>query len=461
MATAVAEQQTIRPTGFQQRVLSVPEKFDIALTGGRGGGKTYAVLLSILRHIEQYAEHARVLVVRRDFPSLRDFEAEARFLFASAYRGARYNGSHHIWQFPNGATCQLDQIETLADFGKYQGKSYSLIVADEAGQFPDPALIDLLRSSLRSKVGVPCRMILSANPGGVGHSWVQKRHVAGVTPWEPYLEPKTNRVFVTAPSVYVDNPFLDEDYRHQLEAATATDEALKKAWILGDWNIAKGGFFAAVFDTERNVVPPWRNLPRDYGWEFFIAGDHGSAAPAVFYLCARSPGARGPDDRFYPAGSVILFDEIAFVERDSLSRGLGLTVPSMATEVVEQCKAWGVSPAGAMDDACFASHGSASGTLANEYRRAGLRIHPARKGDRATGWELMRRMLADAGAPDKPGLYVSERCAYWLATVPFLPRNPRRIEDVDTTAPDHGADASRYALLYERPRVVVSRLTGF
>jgi hypothetical protein len=65
----------------------------------------------------------------------------------------------------------------------------------------------------------------------------------------------------------------------------------------------------------------------------------------------------------------------------------------------------------------------------------------------------MRRMMADAGKPDVPGLYVSERCHYWLQTVPFLDRDPKRPEDLDTRGPDHGADATRYALLYERPTV--------
>ena len=31
----------------------------------------------------------------------------------------------------------------------------------------------------------------------------------------------------------------------------------------------------------------------------------------------------------------------------------------------------------------------------------------------------------------------------------MLARDPKRIEDVDTTGPDHGADATRYACLRE------------
>jgi hypothetical protein len=59
----------------------------------------------------------------------------------------------------------------------------------------------------------------------------------------------------------------------------------------------------------------------------------------------------------------------------------------------------------------------------------------------------MKRMLADAGKADVPGLYVSRACAYWWDSVPTLSRDPKRIEDLDSTGPDHAADACRYGLL--------------
>lgn len=53
----------------------------------------------------------------------------------------------------------------------------------------------------------------------------------------------------------------------------------------------------------------------------------------------------------------------------------------------------------------------------------------------------MRRLLPHAGKPDRPGLYIARRCRYLWDTVPMLARDAKRIEDVDTTGPDHGADA--------------------
>jgi len=87
-------------------------------------------------------------------------------------------------------------------------------------------------------------------------------------------------------------------------------------------------------------------------------------------------------------------------------------------------------------------------------------VQRARKGDRVGGWQQMRTMLADAGKPDRPGLYVSRRCRYWWETVPVLARDPKRIEDVDSRGPDHAADACRYAVVGQRPPVTVGRTVG-
>jgi hypothetical protein len=54
----------------------------------------------------------------------------------------------------------------------------------------------------------------------------------------------------------------------------------------------------------------------------------------------------------------------------------------------------------------------------------------------------MNHMLADAGKPDVPGLYISFACEYFWATVPYLARDQKRIEDLDSSGPDHRAEAT-------------------
>ena len=83
-----------------------------------------------------------------------------------------------------------------------------------------------------------------------------------------------------------------------------------------------------------------------------------------------------------------------------------------------------------------------------------MHFYRAQKAGRVAGWQKMKRLLQDAGKPDKPVLYVSRACAYWWATVPYLARDTKRVEDVDSSGPDHGADACRYGLS-ETPKAAV------
>jgi len=452
---------------WQQQAMTVPEQFDLFLGGGRGGGKSHLLAALFLRHCEQYGERARCLVVRRSFPGLQDLEAEFRSYFTTIYGNAlKIDVNKHRFTLPGGAIIQLDQLERESDFQKYQGKSFSHIAVDEVGQYSSPVLVDRLRSSLRAPVGVPVRFILLANPGGTGHSWLVRRY-AMRSPWTPYVDDATGFDFVTVSSTYRDNDFIDrERYAKNLMASCATDPELGKAWLNGDWSVLRGAYFSNVIDERRIRTEPWGFIPgrdapdipsnakgyratagqlRDK-WTVYLSHDFGVAAPSVTYLCVKSPGGEGPDGRYYPRGSIILIDEETTTHPDDLNAGLGLTVQDQAARIINMCERWGVSPSGVADDAIFNRTGSDSGSIADEFRKAKVYFSRARKGSRIAGWQTMRRLLANAGQPDVPGLYVSRSCGIWWQTVPTLPRDPRNPEDVDSTSSDHAADACRYAL---------------
>ena len=73
-----------------------------------------------------------------------------------------------------------------------------------------------------------------------------------------------------------------------------------------------------------------------------------------------------------------------------------------------------------------------------------------RPGCRGRGSETLRRLLADAGKPDVPRLYLTALCEYAIATLPVLERDPRRVEDLDSRGPDHACDALRYGVIADR-----------
>jgi hypothetical protein len=124
-----------------------------------------------------------------------------------------------------------------------------------------------------------------------------------------------------------------------------------------------------------------------------------------------------------------------------------------AEAIRELCDRWGARATGCADDAIFARTGSGAGSIAEEFARERVRFYPARKADRITGWTTMKRLLADAGQPDTPGLYIARHCEYFWSTVPYLARDFKRVEDVDSRGPDHAADAVRYGCLHQRRTV--------
>jgi hypothetical protein len=130
---------------------------------------------------------------------------------------------------------------------------------------------------------------------------------------------------------------------------------------------------------------------------------------------------------------------------------MGYTVPVLAELILEMAKRWKMKrAAGVADDSIFSKGGHQAGSIADEFKRGKVFFREAKKADRISGWQIMRRLLQDAGKPDVPGLYISRAAEYFWGTVPYLARDPKRAEDVLSTGPDHAADAVRYGCLYQK-----------
>ena len=70
--------------------------------------------------------------------------------------------------------------------------------------------------------------------------------------------------------------------------------------------------------------------------------------------------------------------------------------------------------------------------------------------DRKNGWELMRRMLFSSVEREDAGLFVFETCEQFIETVPSIPRDEKKMDDVDTDSEDHIADECRYRCMTPR-----------
>lgn len=438
----------IKPTDYQNRVLSVPEHVNIALLGGRGGGKSTSVLFLVLRHCVTFAERARPLVVRASYKALLELEEQASALFATAFPngGVNHNRAEHVIRLPNGAVVEFGQLENSKDYSKYQGRSFTLLAVDEYTNLKTERHVLLLRSNIRGPAGMPLRVVISGNPGGPLHVQIAKRHVHGRLPWRPYdIDGDT---WVTCPSVYTDNPHIDHArYARQITAAAGNDRVLADAWLSNRWDEIRGAFFADVW-SDKLLLPQddeWRADRRS--WHSYVALDWGMSAPSVVLLMAQAlvKGARAPGGRVVPVGSYIVIDELATAHPNDPNEGLGWPPQMLAEETLARCKRWNVIPRGVGDDA----RGLQNDTLLEQLARYGLYLDKPHK-DRVSSWVRLKQLMATArdGDPDRPGLFISERARYLCETMPVLPRCELRPEDVDTDAADHGADALRYGVNY-------------
>lgn len=453
-------------TDFQRLVHAVPEGVSRGLFGGRGGGKSVSLAQDIAITANRYRENARILYLRQGpYKSLNDFIETLSAVFDGWWgtRAHSLNRSTWSWSNPVGSYIELGILPD-GDLGRryyektYQGRSTTHLIADEIQQWARPDNLDLMMSNLRGPI--PTRVTLSGNPGGVGHQWIAQRYINGRENWSIFTDRRevrlggrvisTTRPFVTCPSTYRDNPHNGSDYLANLAASCNHDLELLKAWISGSWKISRGAYFAAVLDNPHIEVTwptpaSWEGWSSE-GWTWWLAHDHGSAAPSATYVMARSPGADGPDGLYYPADSLVLVDEYVTHRPGDFGKGFGWTVPQIAPGILELAKRWKISAQGNADDACFGKTGHQSGTIADEYGREGVVWRPARKGLRAPRMIRLKRLLAAAGDIEKAGLYVATRCRYWWQTVPFLVHDPDDPEVPLKCDTDHGLDATTYGL---------------
>lgn len=458
----------LRQSDYQQLLAGIPENYWVIAAGGRGSGKTVGTVQLMVRHATKYPGSRQVLI-RRTYKSMRDVITVLRTLAIAL--GGGFNGQEMLARFANGSTIELAQVLAPADLQKLQGKSFSQIVVDEAQFFPEIRVLDSLHALLRGPVGVPTRLIYCCNPGGQAHAQLGKRFIFRARSWVPTTDDDTGKVFVVAPGTFRDNPFLDQAaYEASLRASAAGDDAKLRMWLDGDWSAFQGAIFEGCFDAARNVIDPWTALPTvasyagsmgaerrawlleksrwRISWKYHLALDHGSTSPAACLLLGTSPGDMIAGIEF-PKGSVVVVDEVVTNRPGSLTKGQNLTVPQTAVKILRMCARWNVDPWGVADPSCFAKHGHEGGSLADEYKAAGVQLDAAPRADRVSGWEHMRRMLFDAGTKDAPGLWIARNCEYLLETLPFAPRDEDNPDDIDTESPDHALDALSYGLRFE------------
>lgn len=411
-----------------------------------------------LAHAQKYGRYARGLFVRRKFKEFAEILRRSRELFRGL---AIYKGSTRTWHFWNGATLELAYLKRDRDAEDYQGFSFTWLCVEEMGNFASPKPIDLLRATLRTgSAPIPTYFRATANPGGVGHTWLKARYIdpapQGMTPFYDE-DSETWRVFI--PSRLEDNKILmenDPDYRKNIKAATLGDEALYRAWMLGDWDIVAGGLLSSVWNRKRQVIEPF-DVGQCPTWFKDRTLDWGSSKPYGVCFWAESDGTTAPNRITYPAGSIFLFAELYGWDGKTPNVGSRRLAVDVADDIVdfEAAFDFDIFP-GPADSMIFdVASGLSTESIADQFAKRGVYWLRAdkRPGSRIAGAEKLRSMLSASleygyeEDADEPGLYIFNTCKQWIRTVPLIPRDDKKPDDANTASEDHLYDATRYRLV--------------
>ena len=409
--------------GPQTDFLAAPER-DVLYGGAAGGGKSYAMLIDPLRFAHRAAH--RALILRRSMPELRELIDKSRELYPKAFPGSKYKEVEKLWNFPSGAKVEFGFLERDADVYRYQGQAYSWIGFDEITHLPTEFGWNYLASRLRTTdPEITPYMRCTANPGGVGATWVKKRYVDPHPPNESFTgEDNLTRKFI--PARLDDNPYLAEDGRYE-EMLKALPPTQRKQLLEGNWDVNEGAAFTE-FEQDVHVITPFE-IP--ISWERVKGIDYGYASESACIW-----GAVDASD-----GTLIIYRELY---------QKGLTGVDLGEKITQLELNDPYSVQGVLDTAAWARTGTTGPTVGESLIRAGHKLRRADK-NRIQGKIQIHEYLK-VQQSGRPRLQIFNTCPNLIRELQSIPLDRSNPEDVDTHAPDHAYDALRY-LIMSRPRI--------
>lgn len=439
MATLVIDP----PTETQEKMLRAKSKH-IGFGGARGGGKSWAVRLKSKLLALRYPG-IKILIVRRTYPELTNNHIQ--ILRVELLNVARYNDKDKVLRFENGSAIYFTYCAKDGDLDRLQGQEYDCIFLDEATQLSEWQM-KTISACLRGVNDFPKRIYYTCNPGGQGHGYIKRIFID-----KKYEEGEDPRDYTFIQSLVTDNKALMEsqpDYIKQLEALP---EKLRRAWLLGDWDIFEGQFFEelrvtpdpklcheAGISTEQalqerrytHVIPAFQP-PRE--WKLYRSFDWGYSKP---FSCAW--WAVDFDGRIYR------LMELYGCTRTP-NEGLKWTPEQVFAEIrrIEDEHPWlkGRQIEGVADPAIWDESGGVSiAETAEKYR---IWFAPGDH-ERIPGWMQCHYRLQF----DERGLarmYVFNNCKAFIRTVPLMMYDEHKVEDLDTKLEDHVSDEWRYACM--------------
>lgn len=413
------------------------DEYPVTFFGGaKGGGKSGGLRrIMLLRRFQFKGSHGAIF--RQTYPELEANHIRPLFIEFPMLRQF-WNDSKKLLSLPNGSTLEFCYCESEKDLPRYQGREFHDLAIDEAGQWKEDTFRTLWGSNRSSIPGLKPRCVLTGNPGGIGHGWLKRIFIE-----RRFNERERPQDYNFIQAFVKDNQALmdaDPDYVHKLQ--TEPNEALRKAYLDGDWEIFAGQFYQEL-DRNIHFINPF-DIPRH--WNRFGAYDYGFNHPASF-------GWYATDE-----------DGVVYKYRE-LVKGQ-MRVDQFAKELNSYEDTALLYPIVAGHD-CWAKksntinvyQGENPPTIAEEFQSHGINLKRAVI-DRIQGAAHLRSYLSHDKGARKPRFFVFDTCPITFDTLSRMIHDPDRMEDVlkvdatdsDPMSGDDAYDETRYALM-SRPAI--------
>ena len=420
----------------KQKLFLMDHHKHVGFGGARGGGKSWAVrakaILLAVKH-----PGIKILIIRKTYPELMaNHIRPLKEILRTGVLGSkiRYNDARKEITFPNGSLILFGYLNSESDADRYQGTEVDVLFVDESTQLSEDQ-IKKLTPCVRGVNEFPKRIYYTCNPGGKGHAYIKRIFID-----KDYIGGERPEDYSFIQSRVYDNLALMESYPEYVQELESLPEALRKAWLEGDWS----AFVGQVFSE-------WRNDPNHYQdrrWthviddfilddscKIFRGFDFGYSKPfAVVWIAI---------DHY---GRMFLFREYYGCTRQA-DTGVQMEPREIARKIreIENTDPFlkGKTITGIADPAIWQN--TTGESISDMMMKEGVYFS---KGDhtRLAGLMQMHYRLA-FDSMGLPMMYVFRSCTNVIRTLPVLIYDEKHPEDVDTTMEDHLYDAIRYVCM--------------
>ena len=378
--------------------------------GARGGGKSWAIIRKALLLALYYAG-IQILIIRREYDQLENPIIQPMLkLVPPDVR--TYNKTEHLLTFPNGSKIKFSNMPdyTSTVEGKFQGNNWDILFIDEATQFLESEFRGLA-AIIRGDNGLPKRIYLSCNPGGVGHFWVKRLFVD-----RDFRGTENPDDYVFIPATVDDNKNINKDYIDQLDLLP---EDIRRAHRYGDWNALSGVYFEEFTDGLHTCKP----FPIPKHWKRYRAMDYGLDMHFCIWVAVDEGGRCYVYRQFAQANMVV--SEAALIQREMTRPDEGITYTIAPPDLWARNRENGKSQA-----STFAENGVVLFRADN---------------NRQQGWYALKELLK-IKEDGKPGLIIFDTCGNLIDCLKCLQHDKTNPNDVAKQPHEltHGPDALRY-----------------